>query len=66
MPEQWRLFYYLNPIVGVVDGFRWAILGGEIPVYLTGMTVSLVVSIVWFFFGMWHFKQLENSLADLI
>ena len=66
VPEQWRLFYYLNPIVGVVDGFRWAILGGEIPVYLTGMTVSLVVSIVWFFFGMWHFKQLENSLADLI
>ena len=43
MPEQWRLLYSLNPMVGVIDGFRWCILGGESPIYWPGFLLSLVV-----------------------
>ena len=42
VPEQWRLLYSLNPMVGVIDGFRWAILGGEQAIYLPGMIVSVL------------------------
>ncbi|MHC5831586.1 MAG: ABC transporter permease, partial [Nostoc sp.] len=41
VPEKWRLLYSLNPIVGVIDGFRWAILGGESKLYLSGFLLSL-------------------------
>src|SRR5260370_3279334 len=45
VPEQWRLLYSLNPMVGVIDGFRWCILGGQSPpLYLPGLVVSVLVA----------------------
>jgi lipopolysaccharide transport system permease protein len=41
VPERWRLLYSLNPMVGVIDGFRWAILGGEAKFYWPGFTLSV-------------------------
>jgi|SRR6266403_5275523 len=41
VPEQWRLVYSLNPMVGVIDGFRWCLLGGENELYLRGLWLSL-------------------------
>jgi len=66
VPEKWRLLYSLNPIVGVIDGFRWAILGGQAKLYWPGFTLStglvafLVVS------GVWYFRKTERTFADVI
>ena len=46
IPPEWQLLYSLNPMVGVIDGFRWAILGGDSPLYLPGFALSLVVTAV--------------------
>ena len=43
VPEEWRFWYSLNPMVGVIDGFRWCLLGGESPLYLPGFLLSLAV-----------------------
>src|SRR5215472_8792517 len=51
VPEEWRLLYSLNPMVGVIDGFRWCILGGQSSVYLPGLAASVVVAT--FFFVVW-------------
>lgn len=66
IPEQWRLLYSLNPLVGVIDGFRWAILGGEQPFYLSGFVVSgtVIATILWF--GTRRFRRMEKSFADLL
>jgi len=66
VPEKWRLLYSLNPMVGVIDGFRWAILGGHAKLYWPGFTLStglvafLVVS------GAWYFRKTERTFADVI
>lgn len=66
VPEQWRLLYSLNPMVGVIDGFRWAILGGESQIYLPGFALStgLVVALLWS--GIWYFRRMERTFADII
>ncbi len=66
VPEQWRLLYSLNPMVGVIDGFRWAILGGESQIYLPGFALStgLVVALLWS--GIWYFRRMERTFADVI
>ena len=51
IPEQWRLVYSLNPMVGVIDGFRWCLLGGESQIYLPGLSVSLFVAGFFLWFG---------------
>ena len=66
VPEQWRLLYSLNPMVGVIDGFRWCILGGESPLYLPGLALSAVVTTFFLWFGIRQFRKLEKSFADLI
>jgi lipopolysaccharide transport system permease protein len=66
IPEQWRLLYSLNPIVGVIDGFRWSILGGQSELYLPGLGLSAAVTIVFLWFGIRQFRKLEKSFADLI
>lgn len=65
IPEQWQLLYSLNPMVGVVDGFRWALLGQSIelgPAFL----VSLVMVIVFFLTGLFYFQRMEQTIADLV
>ena len=50
VPEQWRLLYCLNPMVGVIDGFRWCILGGQSQIYVPGLCLALChgfLSVVW-------------------
>ncbi|MEH2152555.1 ABC transporter permease [Nostoc sp.] len=66
VPEQWRLLYYLNPMVGVIDGFRWAILGGESKLYWTGFTLSLGLVALLLVSGIWYFRRMERTFADVI
>lgn len=66
VPEQWRLLYSLNPIVGVIDGFRWAILGGEAKLYWPGFTLSVGLVVLLFISGIWYFRRMERSFADVI
>lgn len=66
VPEKWRLLYSLNPIVGVIDGFRWAILGGEAKLYLPGFILSLGLVFLMFVTGIWYFRKMERTFADVI
>ncbi|MEQ1843071.1 MAG: ABC transporter permease, partial [Verrucomicrobiales bacterium] len=60
------LLYSLNPMVGVIDGFRWAILGGESTVYVPGLLVSLVTVALLLAAGVWYFRKTERTFADVI
>lgn len=66
VPEQWRLLYSLNPMVGVIDGFRWCILGGQSELYLPGLGASVAVTAFFLWFGIRQFRNTEKSFADLI
>jgi lipopolysaccharide transport system permease protein len=66
VPEEWRLIYSLNPMVGVIDGFRWCILGGQSQLYLPGLAASLGVAAFFLWFGIRRFRKTEASFADLI
>lgn len=66
VPEEWRLLYSLNPVVGVIDGFRWAILGGESVLYLPGFLLSWGVIVFFLWLGIRQFRKMEKSFADLI
>jgi lipopolysaccharide transport system permease protein len=64
VPGQWRLAYSLNPLVGVIDGFRWCILGGEL--YLPGLALGAAVSVLLLWVGFASFRATERSFADII
>ncbi|MGH7998932.1 MAG: ABC transporter permease [Brasilonema sp.] len=64
--EQVRLLYSLNPMVGVIDGFRWAILGGESQIYLPGFALSLALVVLLLWSGIWYFRRMERTFADVI
>jgi lipopolysaccharide transport system permease protein len=66
VPNQWRLLYSLNPMVGVIDGFRWAILGGESRLYLPGFLLSLLLVLILLLTGIRYFRQVERTFADVI
>lgn len=66
IPEQWRLIYSINPMVGVIDGFRWCILGSASELYLPGLCLSVGVTGLLLWFGIHQFRKTENSFADLI
>jgi lipopolysaccharide transport system permease protein len=66
IPDQWRLLYSLNPMVGVIDGFRWCLLGGESQMFWPGLVVSLGVASFFFWLGIRQFRKMEKSFADLI
>ena len=66
VPEAWRFWYSLNPVVGVIDGFRWCILGGESALYWPGFLVSLGVVAAFLWWGVSYFRRTEKSFADLI
>lgn len=66
VPPEWRLLYSLNPMVGIIDGFRWCIVGGESPIYLPGFAVSLAVIVVLLWVGIACFRRIERGFADLI
>jgi lipopolysaccharide transport system permease protein len=65
VPEEWRLFYALNPMVGVVEGFRWALLGtADAPDLM--IAVSATISVVIFISGMFYFRRMERTFADMV
>jgi lipopolysaccharide transport system permease protein len=66
IPEEWRLLYSLNPMVGVIDGFRWCILGGASPIYWPGFALSLGVVAFFLWLGISQFRKMERTFADLI
>lgn len=66
VPEQWRLLYSLNPMVGVIDGFRWAILGGNTTLYWPGFLLSLLLVLVILVTGIVYFRKTEKTFADVI
>ncbi len=66
VPEQWRLLYSANPMVGVIDGFRWAILGGDTQLYWPGFLLSISLVIVILVSGIIYFRKTEKTFADVI
>lgn len=66
VPLRWRLVYSLNPVVGIIDGFRWCLLGGDSPLYMPGFLLSLAVvaSLLWS--GIRYFRRTERTFADLL
>ncbi len=66
VPEKWRLLYSLNPMVGVIDGFRWAILGGNAHIYWPGFLLSATLTIIILIAGFRYFRKTERVLADII
>lgn len=66
IPEKWKLLYSLNPVVGVIDGFRWCLLGGQSPLDLKTLSMSLAVTALFLILGIHQFRKMEKSFADLI
>lgn len=66
VPEKWRFLYSLNPMVGVIDGFRWAILGTSYTLYLPGFLLSLLIVAFFVITGIWYFRKTERTFADVI
>lgn len=66
VPEHYRLLYSLNPMVGVIDGFRWCILGGEHALYWPSSVMSVAIGFFLFITGVWYFRRTERTFADVI
>lgn len=66
VPAAWRLLYSLNPMVSVIDGFRWAILGQDIKLYWPGFVLSLLLVVLLLITGFWYFRKTERTFADII
>jgi lipopolysaccharide transport system permease protein len=66
VPDQWRLIYSLNPMVGVIDGFRWAIIGGDVQLFWPGFLLSLLLVLGLLFTGVLYFRRMERTFADVI
>jgi lipopolysaccharide transport system permease protein len=66
VPERWRLFYYLNPMAGVIDGFRWCMLGGQNNLYIPGFVASCTIALVLIIGGVRYFRSTEKAFADVI
>lgn len=65
VPEQWRLLYSLNPMVGVIEGFRWALLGQELPDFAV-IAVSIVMVLILLIGGIVYFNKMETTFADIV
>jgi lipopolysaccharide transport system permease protein len=66
IPQDWRLLYNLNPLVGVIDGFRWCILGQGSALHFPGFALSLAIVAVFLWLGISRFRSMEKTFADLI
>lgn len=66
IPAKWRLLYSLNPLVGVIDGFRWAIIDGEADLYMPGLYISVSFVTLLLASGIWYFRKTERTFADVI
>jgi len=66
VPEKWRLLYSLNPMVGVIDGFRWALLRGGGPLWWPSILISVLLTLILCLSGTWYFRKMERTFADVI
>jgi lipopolysaccharide transport system permease protein len=66
IPERWRLLYALNPMVSIIDGFRWSISGGRDPLIVKGLISGCVVTLLLLITGIWYFRKVEKTFADVI
>jgi lipopolysaccharide transport system permease protein len=66
IPDQWRLLYSINPMVGVIDGFRWCLLRGQSELYTPGLLISIAAIAFFLWFGVRQFRKTEKGFADLI
>ncbi|HEY4359234.1 MAG TPA: ABC transporter permease [Acidobacteriaceae bacterium] len=66
VPAKWRLLYSLNPVVGIIDGFRWALLRGESPLWWPSLTSSIVTTLILCVTGVLYFRRTEKTFADMI
>ncbi len=66
VPAKWRALYSLNPMVGVIEGFRWSILGGQSQIYLPGFLASVLLAALLMYYGIALFRRMERSFADVI
>ena len=66
IPAPWRLLYSVNPLVGIIDGFRWCLLGGQSELYLPGLWLSVAVTVLFAWLGVRRFRRTEKTFADLI
>lgn len=66
VPEKWKFLYSLNPMVGVIDGFRWCILGGDMNINVQGFMLSMSIVVFFLWLGVYQFRKMEKTFADLI
>jgi lipopolysaccharide transport system permease protein len=66
VPERWKLLYSFNPLVGIIDGFRWSILGSQTPLDTRAVAMSLVITVLSVGYGVWYFRRMERRFADVI
>jgi lipopolysaccharide transport system permease protein len=66
IPDSWRLLYSLNPVVGIIDGFRWALFAGNSPLYWPALALSCGVIFVLLISGILYFRRTERLFADVI
>lgn len=66
VPEQWKLLYALNPMTGVVEGFRWALLGSENSAPSPMLAISASIAVVVLISGLFFFRRMERQFADMV
>jgi lipopolysaccharide transport system permease protein len=66
VPDRWRLLYSMNPMVGVIDGFRWSLLRGEAGLFWPGLLASIGIAVGVCVSGLWYFRKMERTFADVI
>ena len=66
VPERWRLLYRLNPMVGVVDGFRWCVLGPAFEPHWPSLVASASLALIAFVGGLYYLRYYEKSFADVV
>jgi len=66
VPAQWKILFSVNPVVGVIDGFRWALLRGQSAIWWPSVLMSMLVSTLLCSSGIWYFRRTEKTFADII
>lgn len=66
VPERWRFAYSLNPMVGIIDGYRWALLGNEFMAYLPGVLLSALMTVIMTVTGIFYFRSCEKTFVDFL
>lgn len=66
IPEKWHLLFCLNPMVGVINGFRWSLFGGKEPLDQNGLLIGALITVLLLVSGAWHFRRTEKTFADII